>query len=165
MDQQPQPAGHAAEDSLANRYGRPQRTTSSSRRRFGTILAVIGLAIAVLITIWFTWSATEDRLNWKDVGFNIISAQEATVTFQVTKEPEATVTCGVQVLAENYAVVGYDTVVVGADEATASSRPSDMTQYYKTELRTDGEGVSGTVDDCWYYDEEPSDISYLNTDS
>lgn len=163
MDQQPQPAGHVTEDSLANRYGRAQSTTNPRKRRWGIIAAVAALIAAVLVTVWFALSATADRLSWKDVGYSIISDQEATVTFQLTKEPEATVTCAVEILAENYAVVGFDTVTVGPEPDGATNRPSDMTRYYETPLRTDGLGVSGVVDTCWYAGEGPSNIQYFNT--
>lgn len=165
MDQQPQPAGHVAEDSLANRYGRAQSTKSPQARRRGIIVAVAALVAAVIVTAWIAFSANADRLGWKDVGYSIVSEQEAAVTFQLTKEPEATVTCAVQILAENYAVVGFDTVTIGPEPEGSVSLPSDMTRYYETPLRTDGLGVSGVVDTCWYAGEGPSNIQYINTGS
>ncbi|WFP17373.1 DUF4307 domain-containing protein [Citricoccus muralis] len=163
MDQQPQPAGHVTEDSLANRYGRAQSTSNPRARRRGIIIAVVALIAAVLVTVWIAYSATADRLSWKDVGYSIASDQEASVTFQLTKEPEATVTCSVQILAENYAVVGFDTVTIGPEPEDESRLPSDMTRYYEAPLRTDGLGVSGVVDTCWYAGEGPSNIQYINT--
>lgn len=152
----------ATPDSLANRYGRSQsssKLSSEKKRRWGIIAAVIALILAVLMTMWWSFSSTADKLEWKDVGFNIESASEASVRFQLTKEPEATVICTVQVLSEDYAISGWETVVVGPNEE--SSRPSDDTQYYDVDLRTDHLGTNGGINDCWYSDDAPSDISYF----
>lgn len=139
------------QDSLANRYGRPQSSgdRQRARRRRGTWLAVVGLILAVAATAWFTFSATSRQLSWKDVGFRIESPTQAQVTFQLTKEPEDTVACAVQVLDQQYAVVGFRTVVVGPAEDGQISSASDETQYYDVDLRTDTLGVSGGVDECW----------------
>lgn len=148
LDSSPAPL---PQDSLANRYGRAQSAGEGrpTGPRRGTWLAVVGLILAVGAIAWFTFSDTARNLAWKDVGFRIESPTQAEVTFQLTKAPEATVACAVQVLNEQYAVVGFRTVVVGPAERDEVQRPSDETQYYEVDLRTDAEGVSGGVDECW----------------
>lgn len=153
LDSSPAPL---PQDSLANRYGRAQSAgehTQTARRR-GRWLAVVGLILAVGVTAWFTFSATARNLAWKDVGFRIESPTQAEVTFQLTKDPDSTVACAVQVLNEQYAVVGFRTVMVGPAEDGQVQTASDETQYYDVSLRTDAEGVSGGVDECWI--EEPT---------
>jgi len=59
------------------------------------------------------------------------------------------VECAVQVLSEQYAVVGWRTVVIGPQDETGSGLPSDRTRYYDVTLRTDALGVNGGVNSCW----------------
>lgn len=153
LDSSPAPL---PQDSLANRYGRAQstRAPSGTGRRRGTWLAVVGLVLAVAAIAWFTFSDPARNLTWKDVGFRIESPTQAQVTFQLTKEPEDTVACAVQVLNEQYAVVGFHTVTVGPAEDGQVQTAADETQYYDVDLRTDAEGVSGGVESCWI--EEPT---------
>jgi hypothetical protein len=136
-------------DSLANRYGRSQRTGPSFWARRGRWVAVAALVLAVAFVAWITASATGRSLDWKDVGFEIASPTRASVTFQLTKDPADTVECAIQVLSEQYAVVGWRTVVIGPQDETGSGLPSDRTRYYDVTLRTDGLGVSGGVNSCW----------------
>ncbi|WP_136088936.1 DUF4307 domain-containing protein [Auritidibacter ignavus] len=170
MVNSPVPAQPSASDSLANRYGRSQSKNSpekqARRRRWGIIIAVTALILAVALAGVWTYSMTEDRLSYKDVGFDIVSEDHATVRFQLTKEHDATVSCAVQVLADNYAVVGWKTVIIGPEAAgeQIDSSPSDLTSYYDVQVRTDGLGTNGGVNDCWYYEDGPSNISYFDVD-
>lgn len=104
------------------------------------------------VTAWFTFAAGSRQLAWKDVGYVIDSPTQAQVTFQLTKEPEDTVACAVQVLDEQYAVVGFRTVVVGPAAEGEVASAADKTQYYDVDLRTDALGVSGVVEECWFLD-------------
>ncbi|MEO9249196.1 DUF4307 domain-containing protein [Citricoccus nitrophenolicus] len=153
MDPAPQTsAGHAPVDSLANRYGRPQRDRPSFMSRWGRWIAVAALLMAVAATAWLAYPTSQDSLSWKDVGYAIDSPTRASVTFEVTKDFEDTVACAIQVLSENYAIVGWRTVTIGpanAEDATGDSLPSDKSQYYDVNLRTDSLGVNGGVNSCW----------------
>ncbi|WP_413542996.1 DUF4307 domain-containing protein [Citricoccus nitrophenolicus] len=137
-------------DSLANRYGRPQSTGPSFLRRRGKWIAGIALVLAILTTGWFAASAHSRALDWKDVGFTIDSPTEASVTFQLTKDPEDTVQCAIQVLSPEFAVVGWRTVTIGPETPAADATPSDRTVMYDIDLRTDALGTNGGVNDCWF---------------
>lgn len=153
MDPSPQASAvQAPKDSLANRYGRSQRTGPTFWARWGRWVAVAALVLAVAFVVWITASASSRTLDWKDVGFEIASPTRASVSFQVTKDPEDTVECAIQVLSEQYAVVGWRTVVIGPQEESGSGSPSDKTQYYDVDLRTDGLGTNGGVNSCWLRD-------------
>jgi hypothetical protein len=153
MDPSPQAsADQAPKDSLANRYGRSQRTGSPFWARWGRWVGVAALVLAVGLVAWLTATATSRTLDWKDVGFSIDSPTRASVTFQLTKDPEDTVECAVQVLSEQYAVVGWRTVVIGPQDESGSGLPSDRTRYYDVTLRTDALGVNGGVNSCWIRD-------------
>jgi len=150
MDPSPQAsADQVPRDSLANRYGRSQRPGPTFWTRWGRWVAAAALVLAVGVVAWLTASATSRTLDWKDVGFEISSPTRASVTFQLTKDPEDTVECAIQVLSEQYAVVGWRTVVIGPQDETGSGLPSDRTRYYDVTLRTDELGVNGGVNSCW----------------
>lgn len=130
----------------ADRYGAPRRRLSPRTRRW----AVIGaLAVSVVTAIWFTVTMAFGQLEYKDVGYSIVSDTRATVDFEVTKDFEATAQCMIQVLDSSYAVVGSRIVTVGPHEGVTAA---DRSQYLTTELRTEHLGVSGIVDSCWLLD-------------
>ncbi len=73
----------------------------------------------------------------------------------MTKDPEATGQCAVQVLSSSFAVVGWEVVTIGptpASEGTDNGR----TTAERVSLRTESLGVSGVVESCWIVDESPS---------
>lgn len=146
-------ADPAPVDSLANRYGRPQRSRSPFAQRWGKWIAVTALVAAVAVAVWFTASSSARTLDWKDVGFEISSPTQASVTFQLSKDPESTVQCAIQVLSEEKAVVGWRTVTIGPEASTGGSAPADKTKYYDVGLRTDALGVNGGVNACWFPEE------------
>lgn len=139
-------------DSLANRYGRPQSTGPSLKRR-GKWIAVVALVAAIAVTVWFATFSNSRTLEWTDVGFSIDSPTRASVTFQLTKEPEDTVQCAIQVLSSEFAVVGWRTVTIGPETPAADAIPSDRMTMYDVDLRTDALGTNGGVNECWFPDE------------
>ncbi|MHA7155952.1 DUF4307 domain-containing protein [Arthrobacter sp. TMN-50] len=136
---------------VANRYGTP-KPGIPGRTRKRIIWAT--LAVAVVATALFSLQTSIPEVASKDVGFSIQDPGNATVDFDVTKAPDASVQCAVQVLSETYAVVGWDVVEIGpndTDEGTDGGR----TTAHRAKLRTESEGVSGGVNACWVL-EEPS---------
>lgn len=108
--------------------------------------------MAVAATAWLAYPTSQDSLSWKDVGYAIDSPTRASVTFEVTKDFEDTVACAIQVLSENYAIVGWRTVTIGPAElgdTAGDPLPSDKSQYYDVNLRTDSLGVTGGANSCW----------------
>ncbi|HRO93959.1 DUF4307 domain-containing protein [Citricoccus sp.] len=146
------PADPAPDNSLANRYGRPQSSRPSFPARWGKWIAAGAIAAAVALAVWITAATNAQTLDWKDVGYNIKSPTQASVTFQLTKDYEDTVECAIQVLSENYAVVGWRTVTIDPEKPPADNTPSDKTKYYDVNLRTDALGVTGGVNSCWIPD-------------
>lgn len=87
----------------------------------------------------------DGEVSFKDVGFSIADAAHARVDFQVTKDPEDSATCAVQVLSNSYAVVGWKQVTIGpAEEATT---------VHQEDVRTDSLGVTGGINACWLLDD------------
>jgi hypothetical protein len=106
----------------------------------------------VAAAAWLAFPSSQDSLSWKDVGYTIDSPARASVTFEVTQDFEDTVACAIQVLSENYAIVGWRTVTIGpakVGDTAGDPLPSDKSQYHDVNLRTDSLGVNGGVNSCW----------------
>lgn len=128
---------------VQNRYGAPRRAMPRTTQK----IAIIGaLVVAAATAVWFTWGMNVGQLEYKDVGYTIISDTRASVEYQVTKDFDATAQCMLHVLDSSYAVVGSQIVTIGEHEGTSSS---DRSAYYSTELRTEYRGVTGVVESCW----------------
>ncbi|NKX52383.1 DUF4307 domain-containing protein, partial [Arthrobacter deserti] len=64
----------------------------------------------------------------------------------------ATAECAVQVLNEQYAVVGWKTVTIGPNEA-GEGDGGGRTTAHRVQLRLESEGVSGGVNSFWILDD------------
>lgn len=140
-----QPA--AADDALVDRYGPARRGLSSTAQKWSIIGA---FAVAGAAAVWFTVNLAFGELEYQDVGYNIESETRAYVDYEVTKDFEDTAQCMLHVLDDSYAIVGAEIVTLGPHEGETVD---DRSQYFRTELRTEYEGVSGVVDSCWLLDE------------
>ena len=139
---------HAPVPRVANRYGAPKPPRAASGPRRWLIWAV--LAVAVVATGIFSLFAGAPEVSSKDVGFRIDGPAMARVDYEVTKDPEATAQCAVQVLNESYAVVGW--TVVAIPPAGAETDGDGRTTSHSTMVRTESEGVTGGVNACWLVD-------------
>lgn len=128
-------------DLLAERYGRSPE--SAKRQRRLVIITAVGLLVAFFT--WAIWAqfASTPKLEYKTSAFKIISPQEATVDFDVIAI-ERPIICVVQVLDNNFEVVGFKEVEVAAKAQGAIP----AWQTVSTRLNTTELGVSGLVHDC-----------------
>ncbi|MEJ5946268.1 DUF4307 domain-containing protein [Pseudokineococcus basanitobsidens] len=124
---------------LDERYGR--RRPSPRRRR-----ALVGAAAAAgaALVAWTVWAglglAGEQAVSHQVVGFSDPTPTGVVLTFQVTKDPAATVSCDVRALAEDFTTVGWRTVELGPAQ--------DATLQQAVEIRTQAEAVSAEVMGC-----------------
>lgn len=130
--------------SLANRYGSPKRRLS--RRARWVLIGAALLAGVVLMGVITIGSATP-KVSSKDVGFEVVDSTYATVDFRVTKDPEASAQCAVQVMNSSFAVVGWKVVTIGPTPPTDGV--GERTTVETASLRTESLGVSGGIDSCW----------------
>ncbi|GGG42913.1 hypothetical protein GCM10011374_01620 [Kocuria dechangensis] len=135
----------ATPDLLRNRYGAPARTRRIGPRGWLGILLAATLVSAVFI-VWVV-TAQSSAPTFKDVGFQIVSETQATADFDLTKRPGDVVTCAVRALNEEYAVVGWKEVTVGAvpEELLSDGRTSS----HRVALRTTNLATTAVVDSCW----------------
>ncbi|THJ68028.1 DUF4307 domain-containing protein [Arthrobacter echini] len=106
------------------------------------LLAAVVAAGAVALT---TGSAPVDA---KDVGFSLDADGRVSVDFEVTKDRSASAQCAVQALSENYGVVGWKIVTIGANGPEDGAN-NGRTTAQRTQMRTDSPAVSGGVNACW----------------
>lgn len=124
----------------AGRYGTaPAQPSTRTRAR-----RAVGIGVAVLVLVvlgaWMAQGVFSDPVQWKTVGFHVADATSTDLTFDVTKDSQASVTCRLQALSESYGEVGVRTVEVGPGDA--------RTQRVTATIRTTGLAVSATVLGC-----------------
>lgn len=110
------------------------------------VIAVILAAVAAVAAVALT--SGSPKVSSKDVGFSLASDGRASVDFDVTKDRSATAQCAVQVLSQNYAVVGWKVVTIGPNSAEQGANDGGTTAH-RTDVRTDSPAVSGGVNACW----------------
>lgn len=122
---------------LQERYG-SQKTKKWDRLVAISIAAIAAVAFLVW-AITFTISDA-NRVSTRDVGFTVIDEFSTEVIFEVTRDPASATVCDVQVLSQNFAVVGFKTIAVAP-----STRRSVV---ISTKVNTTELGVSGLVAGC-----------------
>jgi hypothetical protein len=121
----------------ADRYGRPPTPARRRAARIGLVaLALVGLGVVV----WLGLGAAGTPVRWDEVGYRVDGATAVELTFDVTKDEDATAVCRVQALSARHAEVGVQTVTVGP----ASTR----TQRVTTTIPTAEEAVTAVVRGC-----------------
>ncbi|NKE09470.1 MULTISPECIES: DUF4307 domain-containing protein [Kocuria] len=138
--------GRDAERRLQQRYARPARRKPTKRSLLWVLVA--GTLVASAFVIWIL-VAGSNRPATKDVGFELASASQITADFEVTKNPDDVVRCGVEALNQNYAVVGYTETTIGhVDPDLVVGR----TSAHRVEIRTTNQANSAQVTQCWVID-------------
>lgn len=121
----------------AGRYG-PDR--AARRRPAWLVPAAIVTLVAAVAVVWLGAGTLDDPVQWQDVGFSIVGPERIDVTFEVTKDPAATVRCDVTALSRSFAEVGVGSVELGPS--------ADHVQRVTVEVATAELAVTGTVDTC-----------------
>lgn len=128
---------------LSHRYGKTtSRRPVPLKLWYGlTALAVLcGLALVVWIQ-----SADSGKPVGRDVGFELTSADEVQITFEVSKRAEDTAVCAVKALDTAGAPVGWKEVAIGPYANENGHGISVQTVH----LRVLAEATTVTIDSCW----------------
>ncbi|MDO4919355.1 DUF4307 domain-containing protein [Kocuria sp.] len=151
----PHPARGGSEETgahrvLSQRYGAGHRTVTRAPRRGpgqrGWIaIAVAATLVAALFVVWIVWGDSQ-RPVFKDVSFGITDAGHVYADFDLTKDPDQTVTCAVQALNEQYAVVGWNEVTIGR---VAPEELNGRTSTHRVAVRTTNAATTAGVESCW----------------
>ncbi|MGQ1837438.1 DUF4307 domain-containing protein [Kocuria turfanensis] len=147
----PRPEAAVSTDSpalLRDRYGRPARARRLGPRGWLGLLVLATLLAAVFIA-WVV-TARGAAPTFKDVGFQVVSEARVTADFDLTKRPGDVVTCAVSALNEEYAVVGWAEVTVGA--VAEEQLGQGGTSTHRASVRTTNLATTAVVDSCWVED-------------
>ena len=144
------PAGSGAPEVLAQRYGAGHRTVTRTPRRGPSqrgwlLIAAAATLAAALFVAWIVWGDSQKPV-FKDVSFHISSAGRAYADFDLTKDPDQTVTCAVQALNQEHAVVGWNEVTIGR---VAEAELNGRTSTHRVPVRTTNLATTAGVDSCW----------------
>ncbi|MCC5673121.1 DUF4307 domain-containing protein [Kocuria rhizophila] len=147
---QPADGGPTPTERLARRYGSGHRTVARTPRRGPSgrgwiLIAAAATLVSALFVVWIVWGQSQ-RPVFKDVGFQITDAAHGYADFDLTKDPEQSVTCAVQALNEQYAVVGWNEVTIGH---VPEDQLNGRTSTHRVPVRTTNTATTAGVDSCW----------------
>lgn len=125
---------------LDARYGR----TASSSRRTRRIAIGTGILFVLVFGAWLWWGGVLEapaQFEARDIGHEIVSPNEVSITWQFTAEPGTEAKCALQALNEQYGIVGWIVVDVPASD----ERIRRLTET----VRTAEPAINGLIYRCW----------------
>ena len=130
----------ATETTLESRYGR----TPSRRRRDRWLLAggaVAMLAVVIAWSFWAGWDNNQADLEATDTAYTITDAHHVDISFTINTSPGTPVTCAIQALNEDFAIVGWRIVSYPASAKRVTSHTET--------IRTTQQSNTGLINTCW----------------
>jgi hypothetical protein len=129
---------------LDSRYGR----TPARSRRTRTIAIAAAAAVVVVVVSWVVWVglfSPSASLDSRDLGYSEIAGENGgeaiEVRYEVTADAGASVSCALQALSHDFAIVGWKVVELP---------PSDTrTRQFREVVRTSEPAVTGLIYTCW----------------
>ncbi|GAA1776398.1 DUF4307 domain-containing protein [Nostocoides vanveenii] len=104
------------------------------------LLALLGVAAAMAVVVWFAVSATHGRVSWQTTGYDVVDAQRVDVRFTVHRPADVAVTCQLKAMDQAFAAVGLlDVTIPAGPEVDVAQRAT---------IRTTALAVTGTVLTC-----------------
>lgn len=131
-----------ASDSAAldARYGR-----TPARRRRQVVVAVVAASAVLATTIaWVVWVGLFEpgaSLETRDLGFSAAEHGAVDVTFEVSADPGAEVSCALQALDGQFGIVGWKIVELPPGER--------RTRVFTERVETAADAVTGLIYRCW----------------
>ena len=126
-------------DPIAERYGR----TPGNRRRTLTIGIIAGAAVLLVVGAWVVWVGLfgpSSGLESRDLGY-VNQDASVDVRFEVTTEPGTAVSCALQALNQQFAIVGWKVVDLAPSD--------DRTRAFDENVRVTEPAVTGLIYRCW----------------
>ncbi len=125
---------------LEARYGR----SPGSARRTRWIGIVAGVVFVLVFGAWLWWGGLLEppaQFEARDIGHEIMSPNEVTVTWQFTADPGTPAKCAMQALNEQFGIVGW---IIGDLPAS-----DERTRRFTEAIRTAEPAVTGLIYRCW----------------
>jgi len=125
---------------LDSRYGRtPQR---KRRERWLLIGGLVGLiAVVTAWVFWAGWDNNGSSLEATDTAYTIADDHHVDISFTINAPPGAPVTCALQALNEDFAIVGWRIV----EYPGSDSRVTTHTERIRTIMKPN----TGLINTCW----------------
>ena len=126
-------------DPIAERYGR----TPANRRRTLTIGIAAGAAVLLVVGAWVVWVGLfgpTSSLESRDLGY-VNQDASVDIRFEVTTEPGTAVSCALQALNQQFAIVGWKVVELAPSD--------DRTRAFDENVRVTEPAVTGLIYRCW----------------
>ena len=138
---------------LSQRYGSGHRTVNRPPRkgpsnRVWWLIAGAGALVTALFVVWIVWGQSQ-RPGYKDVSFQITDSGHVYADFDLTKDADQSVTCAVQALNEQYAIVGWSEIAV---DHVNPDELNGRTSTHRVPLRTTNLATTAGVSSCWNTD-------------
>jgi hypothetical protein len=127
-------------DAIAERYGR----TPAKRRRNLTIGVVAGVAGLLVVGAWVVWVglfSPPPSLESRDLGYVTREDASVDIRFEVTTPPGTAVSCALQALNQQFAIVGWKVVALPPSD--------DRTRAFEENLRITEPAATGLIYRCW----------------
>ncbi len=124
------------QQALAERYGR-----GPGARRRARVIAIAAAAAVLLVTVaWVVWVglfSPKAALETRDLGYTGLGPDAVEVRFEVSVDPGVPVSCALQALNEQFAIVGWRIVDLPASD--------DRTRRFAEEVRVTEPAVTGLI--------------------
>ncbi len=126
--------------SVAERYG---RTDAHRRRRLtiGIAAAAGVLLVAVAWVVWVGLFSPSASLETRDTGYVTREDGSVDIRFEVTVEPGTDVSCALQALNDEFAIVGWKIVELPGG--------TERTRAFVENVRVTEPAVTGLIYRCW----------------
>jgi len=125
---------------LDTRYGRtPQR-----KRRDRWLLIFGGIAAVAIATVWAFWAGWDNdqaNLETTDTAYTIPDDSHVDISFSINAPVGTPVTCALQALNEDFAIVGWRIV----EYPGSASRLTAHTESIRTIMKPN----TGLINTCW----------------
>lgn len=135
------------DSAVAERYGR----TPVDRRRRVTLAIAAGAGVIAVVVAWVVWVGLfgpTAGLETRDIGYSApgggaLTAADTSVDirFEVTTDPGQPVSCALQALNEQFAIVGWKVVTLPPGD--------DRTRSFVENVRVTEPAVTGLIYRCW----------------
>lgn len=127
---------------IADRYGE-KRARKPIPALFWMLLTGLVIVLAVAWGVWVQTAQDASNPEFKNTGYDLMSSDEVTVSFEVVKRPETTAVCALKAMNASGAPVGWKEVTIGPRNDGAQVTAQTEHLFITSAAHT------AVVDSCW----------------
>ena len=136
--------GALASPNMADRYGRSPKPRRTVPTRLWVALAVVVTLLAGAFVFWVQTDAAA-RPSARDTGFTLVSHDEVSGEFELSKNPHDTAICSVKALNSSRVPVGWAEVEIPPNTA---EQGNERVSRHSVSLFFNDTATTETVDSC-----------------